>query len=81
MTMDMVKVGKSRTIKSIGGTGVLRRRLLDMGLTPRTTVELIKIAPMGDPLVLKLRGYELTLRKEDAVHIQLFDEQDSDRAI
>ena len=57
----------------ICGEGALRRRLLDMGLTPGTAVMVRKIAPMGDPIELHLRGYELTLRLEDAQNITLGD--------
>jgi len=74
MTLENSEIGKYMKIKSIGGTGALRRRLLDMGLTPKTVIKVVKIAPMGDPLVLSLRGYELTLRKEDARQILLEEE-------
>ncbi len=56
---------------SVGGSGALRHRLLDMGLTPRTAVRVERIAPMGDPMELYLRGYRLTLRKEDASKIEV----------
>lgn len=69
MTLDMLHVGESACIAAVGGKGALRRHLLDMGLTPRTLVTLHKVAPMGDPLVLSLRGYELALRVHDARHI------------
>ena len=55
----------------MGGEGVLRRRLLDMGLTPKTRVMVRKVAPMGDPIEIRLRGYELTIRKEEAAKIQV----------
>ena len=58
-------------IQSVGGSGALRRHLLDMGLTPHTTVIVRKVAPMGDPIELYLRGYELTLRLEDARNIEV----------
>ncbi len=63
--------GDSGIIATVGGTGALRRRLLDMGLTPGTKVTVRKRAPFGDPLELCLRGYELTLRGEDAHNIKL----------
>lgn len=66
MTMDELKPGQSAYILSIGGSGALRHHLLDMGLTPKTEVTLQKIAPMGDPLQIELRGYELTLRRDEA---------------
>ena len=63
-TLDRVRPGHGGVIASIGGEGALRRRLLDMGLTPKTRVEVRKVAPMGDPIELYLRGYVLTLRGE-----------------
>ncbi len=71
MTLDKLKIGKSAVITRVGGEGALRRRLLDMGLTPNTKIFIRKIAPMGDPIELCLRGYELTLRKEDANKIDV----------
>lgn len=75
MTLDQLKVGHSALITAVGGQGALRRRLLDMGLTPKTRVMMRKVAPMGDPVELHLRGYELTLRLEDAREIAV--EEDS----
>ena len=69
MTLDELKVGQSATIVAVGGEGALRNRLIDMGLIPRTRVTLRKVAPMGDPIELHLRGYELTIRLEDAAKI------------
>ncbi len=66
-----MRIGENGRIKSIDGESALRRRLLDMGLTPKTRIQVIKTAPMGDPIILHLRGYELTLRKEDAKNIQM----------
>ena len=71
MTLNELKVGQSGTILSVGGDGALRCRLLDMGLIPHTRVTLQKVAPMGDPLEIRIRGYELTLRVEDAEKIEL----------
>ena len=71
MTLDMLKVGESGIIKTVGGEGNLRLRLLDMGLIPKTRITLIKVAPMGDPMELHVRGYELTLRAEDARKIEV----------
>ena len=71
MTLDKLAVGSSAVIKTVGGSGALRCRLLDMGLVPRTEVTLQKIAPMGDPIEIRVRGYELTLRLEDARKIEL----------
>ncbi len=71
MTLDKLPVGETGVIAAVGGQGALRRRLLDMGLTPGTRVTLHKMAPMGDPVELELRGYSLTLRKEDAAEVSL----------
>ena len=69
MTLDQLPVGQSGTITAVGGEGPLRCRLLDMGLIPGTAVTVRKVAPMGDLMELRLRGYELTLRKADAANI------------
>ena len=69
MTLDQIKPGESGTITQVAGEGLLRRRLLDMGLTPKTRVSVRKDAPMGDPIELMLRGYVLTIRKEEAAKI------------
>ena len=69
MTLNELKIGDSAAITAVGGEGALRCRLLDMGLTPRTVVTLRKVAPMGDPIEIYVRGYELTLRVEDARQI------------
>lgn len=71
MTLDKLKIGGSGKILAVHGEGALRRHLLDMGLTPHTKVTLRKAAPMGDPIELTLRGYQLTLRLEDAKNIEL----------
>ena len=71
MTLDKLKIGQSAVITAVGGEGALRCRLLDMGLIPRTRVSMIKIAPMGDPMEIMVRGYELTLRREDAAKIEV----------
>ena len=69
MTLRNLGIGKSGRILIVGGEKTLRRRLLDMGLTPRTVVTIKKVAPLGDPIELFLRGYILTLRLEDAEKI------------
>lgn len=71
MTLDELKIGSSAVITAVGGDGALRCRLLDMGLTPRTRVTLQKVAPMGDPIEIRVRGYELTLRVEEAKKIEV----------
>lgn len=74
MTLNQLKVGNSAVITTVGGDGALRYRLLDMGLIPHTRVTLQKVAPMGDPIEICVRGYELTLRVEEAQKIEVEDE-------
>lgn len=74
VTLDKLKPGSCGIISSVGGEGALRRRLFDLGLTPNTTVFVRKIAPLGDPIEVYLRGFELTLRKEDAARILIREE-------
>lgn len=71
MTLDTLPLGKEAVITAVGGEGALRLRLLDMGLIPRTNVQVVKIAPLGDPIELRVRGYALSLRKEDAKNISV----------
>ncbi len=73
MTLDQIEIGREVQITKVGGEGELRCRLLDMGLIPRTVVRIQKVAPMGDPIEIRLRGYELTIRKEDAGKIEVVD--------
>ncbi len=68
-TLDRMPIGKQTKIVQVKGQGALRRRLLDMGLTPHTAVMIRKVAPFGDPIEIQLRGYELTLRMDDARNI------------
>ena len=74
MTLDQLHIGASAVITAVGGDGALRCRLLDMGLIPRTRVTLQKVAPMGDPIEIRVRGYELTLRLDDAAQIEILPE-------
>jgi Fe2+ transport system protein FeoA len=71
MTLKDLEIGKSGLVLAVGGEKVLRRRLLEMGITPRTTVTVKKAAPMGDPIELLLRGYVLSLRLEEAEKITI----------
>jgi len=75
MDLSKLTAGQAGIINTVGGEGALRLRLLDMGLTPGTRVEVRKIAPLGDPMELGLRGYVLTLRLEDAARITLREVQ------
>ena len=67
--LDELTIGESGIIKSVGGEGAIRRRLFDMGVTPKADVFLRKKAPLGDPIEVTLRGYELTLRKTEAQNV------------
>ena len=69
MTLKDLQIGKSAIVDAVGGTGALRQHFLDMGLIPGAEVTLIKLAPMGDPMELRIHGYELTLRLDDAAQI------------
>ena len=66
MTLSQLNIGQSAIISSVGGEGALRQHFLDMGVLPGITATLVKYAPMGDPMELRIHGYELTLRKADA---------------
>jgi len=74
--LDEFKIGETGLIKKVEGEGRLRRRLFDMGVTPGATVYLRKKAPLGDPLEVTIRGYELTLRKSEAQSVLLEVEED-----
>ena len=70
-TLDSFRIGQSGKIVKVNGEGKVRRRLFDMGLTPGASVYLRKVAPLGDPLEITLRGYELSLRKDEAMHVEV----------
>ena len=69
MTLDQITPGEECELLIAGGEGVLRRRLLDMGFTPHTKIKVRKVAPMGDPIEVSLRGYVITIRKEEAAKL------------
>lgn len=71
MTLKELEINTEAIIAFVGGEGKLRNRLLDMGLTPGTMIKKVKVAPTGDPMQISVRGYELTLRGEDADYIEL----------
>jgi Fe2+ transport system protein FeoA len=71
MKLSKLKIGSSAKIVKVGGEGALRDRFLDMGLTPKTIVKVVKKAPLGDPIEITLRSYELTLRIADAEKIEV----------
>lgn len=70
-TLDTFKIGEKGVIIRVNGEGVTRRRLFDMGVTPGANVKLVKKAPLGDPLEIAIRNYELTLRKNEAKQVIL----------
>ncbi|HEY8419587.1 MAG TPA: ferrous iron transport protein A [Clostridia bacterium] len=69
MTLEQLKAGQSCKVKQITAQGMLKRKLLEMGITPGTEIVLRKIAPLGDPIQINLRGYDLSIRKADAKNI------------
>ncbi|NLL56700.1 MAG: ferrous iron transport protein A [Clostridiales bacterium] len=71
MTLDKLKIGAFGIITKVNGQGELRLRLLDMGIIPNTKVEVVKLAPLGDPMEIHIRGYELTLRLDEAKQIEV----------
>ena len=71
MTLDKLPIGQQAQIKTVGGEGMLRLRLLDMGLIPGTKLKIVRIAPMGDPIELVLRGYSLSIRLDDAKTVEV----------
>ena len=71
MTLNEVPVGGVCTVTKLNGTGKLRRRIMDMGITKGVEIKVVKIAPLGDPMELNVRGYELSLRKNEAESIEV----------
>ena len=70
-TLKDIKVGEHAVIEKLHGEGALKRRIMDMGITKGVTIHVRKVAPLGDPMELNLRGYELSLRKADAEMIEV----------
>ncbi|MDD3057421.1 MAG: ferrous iron transport protein A [Sphaerochaeta sp.] len=71
MTLGELRPGERARVLTIGTQGAMRQRILDMGITPKVEIQLIKVAPLGDPLDLSLRGYNLSLRRHDAALIEV----------
>ena len=69
--LSQLSIGESATVVAVNGEGAIRRRLFDMGITPGAEVYLRKKAPLGDPIEISVRGYELTLRKAEASHVEV----------
>lgn len=70
-TLKDIKPGQSVQVQKLNGQGALKRRIMDMGLTKGTKVHVRKVAPLGDPMEITLRGYELSIRKSEAQHIEV----------
>ena len=70
-TVNDLKIGESAVVTRLGSAGALRRRIIDMGITPGAPVVLRRVAPMGDPLELTVRGYELSIRRSEAMEIEV----------
>ena len=70
-TLKELRIGESGTIEHMKVSGALKRRFMDMGITKGTEVKVIKIAPLGDPIEIEIRGYNLSVRKEDADNIEI----------
>lgn len=71
MTLKEVKIGRTATVKKVNGEGPVRRRIMDMGITKGVEIYVRKVAPLGDPIEIYVRGYELSLRKADADNIDV----------
>ena len=71
MTLKDLPIGKTATVRTVGGEGALRHHFLDMGLIPTASVTMVKYAPMGDPVEVRIHSYELTLRLADAEKIEI----------
>lgn len=71
MTLNELEIGKTAKIVRLSGEGAVKRRIMDMGLTKGTEVTVRKVAPLGDPIEITVRGYELSLRKDEAVKIEI----------
>ncbi|ERI05799.1 FeoA family protein [Atopobium sp. oral taxon 810] len=70
-TLKDVKVGSSAVVTKLTGTGAIKRRIMDMGLTKGTEVYVRKVAPLGDPIEITVRGYELSIRKDEAENVEV----------
>ena len=70
-TLKQIKIGKTATVVKVHGEGALKRRIMDMGITKGVEISVRKVAPLGDPLEITVRGYELSLRKADAELIEV----------
>ncbi len=71
MTLKELKPGEEGKVTHIGEKGQMRRRIMDMGVTPGVIIKVVKVAPLGDPIEINVRGYELSLRKDEAAQIAI----------
>lgn len=71
LTLRDVKIGETATVVKLHGEGAIKRRIMDMGITKGVVIKVVKVAPLGDPLEINVRGYELSLRKADADLIEI----------
>ena len=71
LTLRDVKIGETATVVKLHGEGAIKRRIMDMGITKGVVIKVVKLAPLGDPLEINVRGYELSLRKADADLIEV----------
>ena len=71
MTLKEARVGSTVTVTRLTGTGAVKRRIMDMGITKGVEIHIRKVAPLGDPVGVTVRGYQLSLRKEDAAMIEV----------
>ena len=70
-TLKDVKIGETVRVTKVGGEGALKRRIMDMGITKGVSIKVMKVAPLGDPIEITVRGYELSLRKVDCENIEV----------
>ena len=73
MTLNELEIGKTAKVARLNGAGAVKRRIMDMGLTKGTEVTVRKVAPLGDPIEITVRGYELSIRKDEAATIEVAD--------
>ena len=70
-TLKDVRIGETVRVTKVGGEGALKRRIMDMGITKGVSIKVMKVAPLGDPVEITVRGYELTLRKDDCAKLEV----------
>ena len=74
-TLRDVEIGETCVVKKLHGEGAVKRRIMDMGVTKNTEIFVRKVAPLGDPIEVKVRGYELSIRKDDAEMVEVYEEE------